>query len=120
MSYRKIRVYLSASIDDREKVLEFIGNIEREHGGRYQITCRWWDNIGDDKITYALECIIGVKECDLFLIFNGDKKTSGKTIELGMAIILGKVIRLYGNPLTTIFGSLIKYYGNRLPKNLNE
>jgi hypothetical protein len=116
----KIKVYLSASIEDKDSILKFIQNIEKAHKDKYEITCRWWDRIGNDKITYALECMNGVKEADLFLMYNGNKKTTGKSIELGMAIILGKIIRVYGNPLTTIFNSLIKYCGKELPKDLND
>lgn len=120
MSFRKIRIYISASWDDRDKVMEFKNNIDDSHKGRYELTCRWWDHTGDDSITYALEDVIGVSKCDIFIFYNGEKKTSGKFIEFGMALAFRKTIKVYGKPLTTVFRKLTEYCGEELPKNLNK
>ena len=120
MSYRKIKIYISASLQDRGVVQQFKNNIDDAHKGKYEITCRWWDEDDDDPITRALECKIGVAECDLFIMYNGTKKTTGKSIELGMAILAGKPTLIYGEPLTTSFRAVVKYCGNKLPESLND
>ena len=120
MSYRKIKIYVSASFNDKEKIIRFKKYIDNAHDGKYEITCRWWDHTGDDSITYALEDLIGVRECDIFILYNGSEKTSGKIFEFGMAVALGKTIKIYGNPLTTVFRHFGEYCGLRLPRNLND
>jgi len=60
---------------------------------------------------YIEEDIKAIRKCDLFIMYNTNKKTSGKFIELGMAIILNKPILIYGKDITSMFKSRTQYCG---------
>jgi hypothetical protein len=111
-----MKVYLSASWDDRDIVIEFKDRLYSLYGDRIVVTCSWWEHVGRDTIIYAFEDRNGVDACDLFILYNTKKKTGGKLIEYGMACGLRKIVWVYGIPLTTIFRHLSQYRGEKLPE----
>lgn len=68
------------------------------------ITREWWKHTNMEfKEKYARRDMKAIIRCDLFIFYNSKTKTSGKYVELGMAIALNKPVHIYGKPLTTIF-----------------
>lgn len=65
-----------------------------------------------DKNQYAQMDLVAIRECDCFLMYNGNRKSSGKFIELGMAIAFNKPIYVLGNQLTSIFKFFTQYIGD--------
>lgn len=114
MCYRRPRVYVSSSWEDKE-VAHSIAILFMRMG--YDITCEWWNHSGKNRLMYGIEDKIGVEDCDLFIFYNGEHKTTSKFVELGIAIGLGKPVRIYGNPISGVFGSNIMYCG-KLPDDI--
>lgn len=68
------------------------------------------------------EDIKAIKECELFVLYNGERKSGGKYIELGIAIAFNKPVVIYGNNITSIYKS--RTHHNKLisdlPNLINE
>jgi nucleoside 2-deoxyribosyltransferase len=96
-----MKFYIGSSYDDRIIAKEFADKME-ERG--HKCTCKWWRHWNEDRSNvYCEEDIAGVEACEIFVIYNGPKKSPGKLIEAGMAIALGKPVYLFGQKLNTIF-----------------
>jgi len=98
-----LKIYISGALKDEKECIKIANKYENDG---HIITRKWWEfksNDPDVKKAYANMCKKAIKECDLFILYNSDSITSGRYTELGMAIILEKMIYVYGNPLTTIF-----------------
>lgn len=98
-----MKVYVSGAEEDEEECIKIADKFEREG---HIITRKWWNYKSDD--TEVLKAYVNmdkkaIKECDLFVLYNGNYFTSGRYIELGMALILDKMVYVYGKHLTTMF-----------------
>ena len=96
-------MYICGSVDDIEPIKK-LANFFALIG--FKATRDWWNYINkdeDSKNFYACEDLIAIKKCDLFVIYEGNIKTSGKYIELGIAIALGKPIINLNKRLTSVF-----------------
>ena len=83
-----MKVYISGSLEDEKEVIK-IANFLKANG--HTITREWWNHKNKDlKNEYAYQDLIAIINCDLFVIFDSETKTSGKYIEVGIAIGLKK------------------------------
>lgn len=111
-----MKVYICASLEDEKEAIE-IANFLKARG--HTITREWWNyknkNLKDE---YAFQDLIAIKECDFFVIFDSETKTSGKYIELGIAIGLGKPIINLGKKLTSVFKIFTSYSSSKNYSNI--
>ena len=107
-----IKFYVAASWEDRHIAESMANEIKRKYG--WENTSIWWTHEDrNKKLMYAVEDVDNVRECDVLFVYNGELKTAGKFIEIGIALGLKKPVFLFGKPLTTIFGELIIYKGEK-------
>jgi len=100
-------VYISGSLEDEKEIIN-IANFLKSKG--FIITREWWNHKDKNlKSHYAAEDLIAINKCDLFIIYDSDTKTSGKYIELGIAIGLNKTIINLGKKLTSVFNVFAPY-----------
>ena len=105
-------MYICGSVEDVESIKKLASFFEFNG---FEITRDWWNHIDrdeDSKNFYACEDLIAIKKCDLFVIYEGNIKTSGKYIELGIAIALGKPIFNLNKRLTSVFKVFTKNLTN--------
>lgn len=106
-----MKVYVSSAMEDEEEAIKIA---EYYENSGHTITRKWWlfkSNDPEEKKAFANMDKKAIRECDLFILYNSDYFTSGKYIELGMAIILEKLVFIYGKKLTTIFRHDCHYKG---------
>lgn len=102
-----MKAYISGSLEDEKEVIK-LANMLKYIG--FEITREWWNHKNMNlKSLYACEDLIAIQKCDLFIIYNSDIKTSGKFIELGIAIGLNKPIISMGKELTSPFKIFAPY-----------
>lgn len=107
-------IFIAGSMKDVEKIKK-IANVYEEYG--HVIKRKWWNQTDENKKhEYALEDKKAIKKCDLFIMYNGTKKTGGKYVELGMALMEDKEVHVYGKKLTTIYRHLTKYISEYFDK----
>ena len=100
-------MFIAGSIEDKDKLIKLVEHFEIMG---CVITRKWWKFTTDKEHNYPIyveEDIKAIKECDLFVLFNTDKKTGGKYIEIGIAIAFNKPILIYGDNITSIYRSRV-------------
>lgn len=117
-----MKLYLSSSVCDMQVLKELSKKLESLG---HTITRKWWENTEGNKEeqdSYAIKDKEAIEKCDLFIMYNGEKKTSGKLIEFGIAIGCGKPIIKFGNKLTSVFSCFGRSYKNikNLIKDINK
>jgi hypothetical protein len=99
-----LRVYLASSWEYKDIVKGLMKYLE-EKG--CTITEDWTTHEDPKREEeWAKRDYQGVEICDVFIIYEPKKRTSGKYIELGMALAWGKPIYVVGE-ITTVFRTLI-------------
>lgn len=103
-----MRIYISASMEDEERVIQ-IANYLKAMG--HTITREWW-NFKDSNLKheYAYHDLTAIQDCDFFIFYNSEIKTTGKYVEFGIALGLNKPIISLGKELTTVFRVFSKHY----------
>jgi nucleoside 2-deoxyribosyltransferase len=106
MNEIKKRIYVAASWNDRTSVKAVMLRLEKLG---YEIAEDWTPHEDKEKtLEYCELDIKGVETCDLFVLMNSNRSTTGKFIETGMAIALGKPVISFGEKVTTVFKHRIK------------
>jgi hypothetical protein len=101
-----LKIYIGASWGDRLLVKE-VCEILENYGIRQMED--WWTHIDRGKWRqYAISDRVAVRQAGVFILYNGDKKTSGKMIEFGMAIEREIPIWSFGNKINSVFRYFIK------------
>lgn len=112
MSEKQVRFYIAASYDDKEIAKKIALYFEDKYG--WICTCYWWTHIKVnefDRLSFAAEDLKSVKDSDLFFMYNSEKKTGGKMVEMGIALAIGIPVYIIGKKITTVFGELTNYLG---------
>ena len=115
------KIYLASSVEDKSIVKKIDEQIKEYN---IEVIFKWWEfypNSELDKENHINHSIKAIKECDLFVLYNSfnSKKTSGKYIELGIAIALNKPILCIGH-ITSIFKYSILSSIGQFSKNIPE
>jgi len=97
-----LKIFIAGSISDIKPIKELSEIYEMASD---VITRKWWDELDKPKKISMRENIEAIEECELFVFYNGNEKTSGKYVELGVAIALNKNITFFGEKLTTIYSN---------------
>lgn len=108
-----MKIYVSGSVDEKDIIIKIASYYSENY--KCIITRPWWTirpNNETDRSMFAIKDEIAIKECDIFILYNSGNKTSGKFIELGIAIALNKKIFVYGKPLTSVFRCKTYYIGD--------
>lgn len=111
---KTIKFFVAGSWEDRAICKKLAKTIEE----KFNWICNtdWWTHEGREKrIKYAIEDLENLKDSDVFFLYNGDKKTSGKLIEVGIGLCQKIPVYVYGNKLTTVYDELVIYKGKKLP-----
>lgn len=102
--------FIASSWEDRKIANSLSKKFILDFGWRCNTT--WWFHVNEGKgLHYALEDMDNVKKADLLIVYNSGKKTTGKLIEIGMALALDKRVFIYGKPITGVYSNLVKYMG---------
>lgn len=97
-----IRIYIAGSWQDRKDVAKLAELLEE--GGNFEVTEHWWKHKSRDKWSdYAQGDFKAINLSEFFVLYNGEKTTAGKYVEMGMAIQLGIPILVLRNKMTTVF-----------------
>ncbi|MFX0132317.1 MAG: hypothetical protein ACFFDN_01595 [Candidatus Hodarchaeota archaeon] len=101
-----MKVFLSGSFKDREKIAEWMDKINSIKNVKiiYDWTEHTWD---EDRKKYAEENLLAVHDCDIFVFDVGEYGSLGKSILLGAALTLKKEIYIIGQFPEIIFADLI-------------
>lgn len=107
-----IKFFVAASWEDKKIAEGFANEITKKYN--WENVSIWWTHADrNKKLQYAMEDLENLKKADVLFVYNGELKTAGKLIEIGIALGLGKPIFLYGNELTTVYNEIIIYKGEK-------
>jgi len=118
-----MKVYIAASLEDNETVQYYASLLESNLNA--EITFKWWEcephpDSLEEKMQQICAEEMGIINCDVFIFYNGETKTSGKYVEYGMAEILLKPIIIIGKEPTMLFKHRAKTFIGKYEKNLDE
>jgi len=111
-------VFVAASWADREVAKQISEELEKD--GLFNVTTRWWNHTGQNNACYAREDIDSVKAADIFVMYNTEKRTTGKIAELGMALLRGIPIFIFGEKIDSIYGSIVFQHAETTPSGIYE
>ena len=107
-----IKFFVAASWEDKEIAKDMAIDISMKF--LWENVSTWWTHADrNKKLKYAMEDLENLKRADVLFVYNGEKKTSGKLIEIGIALGLGKKVFLYGNKLSTVYDEILIYKGRK-------
>ena len=107
-----IKFFVASSWEDRHIAMQMANDITRIY--RWKNVSTWWLHADrNQKLRYAVEDLFNLKRADVLFVYNGELKTAGKLIEIGIALALKIPVFLYGNKLTTVYEHLIIYKGEK-------
>jgi nucleoside 2-deoxyribosyltransferase len=105
---KNTKIYVAASFEDRQIVSQIEQSLIIKG---YEIVSNWTDHLNLDKADeYAEEDLNNIKQADLLIMYNSNLKTTGKFIEVGMAIMKNIPVIVIGNSLTSVFKKYVKNY----------
>jgi hypothetical protein len=107
-----INFFVASSWEDRDIARRMALQISQKYGWKNVST--WW--LHEDrgkKLQYAVEDITNLRKADMLFVYNGEHKTAGKFIEIGIALELRIPVFIYGNKLTTVYENLVVYKGEK-------
>ena len=118
-----MKVYIAASLEDGEIARYYASTLEETLSA--EITFKWWEcephpDSLEEKMQQICAEEMGIINCDVFIFYNGEKKTSGKYVEYGMAEILWKPIIIIGEEPSMLFKHRAKTFIGKYEKNLIE
>lgn len=112
-----IKFFIAGSWEDRIICRDFAEELINDNKN-WICTTNWWEHGDKNKsLQYAIEDLENLKSSDILIVYNSDKKTTGKLIEIGIALGLKIPVFIYGNNITGIYKELIKYKGQNNGKN---
>ena len=106
-----MKFFIAGSWEDRDMVEKLTHDIWKKFGN-WNSTTSWWKH--EDKglgLAYAYDDKENLRKADIFIIYNTDRKSTGKIVELGMAIAWDKPIFVYGKPISGVYETFTKYMG---------
>jgi len=108
-----IKFFVAASWFDKDKASDMAYIISMRYG--WQCTSYWWKHEDPKhRLSYAIEDLKNLREADYLFVYNGEHKTTGKLIEIGVALGLGIPVFVYGNKISGVYSELIIYKGEKL------
>lgn len=112
-----MKIYISASLEDVEKIKTLAKKLQLDG---HTITFAWWEHnpqLHREKVIHCKESLKGIRQCEFFLFYNGNKKTSGKYVELGMALSEKKYIVGMGIKVSGIFHTMFNEWIDTSPSD---
>jgi len=107
-----IKFFVASSWEDRQIAQEMARDVSIKYN--WVNVSEWWKHEDrSKKLQYAVEDLANLKQADVLFVYNGEKKTAGKYVEMGIALALNKPVFLYGNKLTTVYNELVIYKGEK-------
>jgi ATP adenylyltransferase/5',5'''-P-1,P-4-tetraphosphate phosphorylase II len=102
-----MNIFVAASWSDRWVAKQIAQSLQK-HG--IEITSKWWTHEDSTKSEdWCNDDITNMENADILVIYNSGKKTGGKHVELGMAIMRDIPILVFGQPLTTVYRHRTKF-----------
>jgi len=101
------KIFIASSLDNKDNVKILMSKLINRG---YEITKDWTRNITDD-YNDAVTNLEAIDNCDVFIFYLSETKSSGKMFEFGYAEALKKPIIIFGNKkyATSIYFKLNRF-----------